>query len=66
MKKYVCKVCGYVYDPENNNGEKVDYSINPYTPKTPDGVNPLFIVIPVAVVAVTVVLIIIRKKKGAK
>ena len=20
MKKYVCKVCGYVYDPENNNG----------------------------------------------
>ena len=19
-KKYVCKVCGYVYDPENNNG----------------------------------------------
>ena len=20
MKKYVCKICGYVYDPENNNG----------------------------------------------
>ena len=20
MKKYVCKVCGYVYDPESNNG----------------------------------------------
>jgi rubredoxin len=20
MKKYVCKVCGYVYDPANNNG----------------------------------------------
>ena len=20
MKKYICKVCGYVYDPENNNG----------------------------------------------
>lgn len=53
-------------DPENDNGEKVDYSINPYTPTAPDGVNPLFIVIPVAVVAVTVILIIIRKKKGAK
>ena len=20
MKKYVCKICGWVYDPENNNG----------------------------------------------
>ena len=20
MKKYVCSVCGYVYDPEENNG----------------------------------------------
>ena len=20
MKKYVCKICGYVYDPENNDG----------------------------------------------